>query len=239
VEDESGRGLTGFLSRLGTRRPSGAPGDSAPEERLSAPAIAHPTKALRKFLATLSAHESPVLLDLGPVVGSNLNFFGETLGCKVFIEDLYADLERHLRAGTIAAFPPFLSKRLNVADQSVDGVLAWDLFDYLDVASAQALANELVRVMRVEGALLGFFNASAPRGERSDLHYTKYIVEDEATLRHREYPASRARQRVLQNRDVIKLFEGLRVSDSFLLQSNVRELLFRKPAYLAGARPAE
>jgi hypothetical protein len=238
VEDESGRGLTGFLSRLGTRRPSGTPGEPEHEERPAPPAIAHATKALRKFLGTLSVRESPVLLDLGPVVGSNLTFFGETLGCKVFIEDLYADLERHLRAGTMAAFPQFLSKRLTMDDLSVDGVLAWDLFDYLDAASAQSLANELVRVMRVDGALLGFFNASAPRGERSDLHYTKYVVEDEATLRHREYPASRGRQRVLQNRDVIKLFEGLRVSDSFLLQSNVREILFRKPAYLSGARPA-
>lgn len=238
MEDESGRGLTGFLSRLGTRRPSGAPGAPVEEERPSAPAFSQTTKALRKFLASLATRESPVLLDLGPVVGSNLNFFGETLGCKVFIEDLYADLERHLRAGTLADLPAFLSKRLTMLDASVDGVLAWDLFDYLDAASAQSLANELVRIMRVDGALLGFFNASAPRGERSDLHYTKYIVEDETTLRHREYAASRARQRVLQNRDVIKLFEGLRVSDSFLLQSNVREILFRKPAYLAGARPA-
>jgi hypothetical protein len=209
------------------------------EERLAPAAMAHPTKALRKFLATLSARDAPVLLDLGPVVGSNLNFFGETLGCKVFIEDLYADLERHLRGDRMAELPAFLGKRLTLGEQSVDGILAWDLFDYLDAASAQALANELVRVMRVDGALLGFFNASAPRGERSELHYTKYVVEDEATLRHREYPASRGRQRVLQNRDVIKLFEGLRVSDSFLLQSNVREILFRKPAYLAGARPAQ
>jgi hypothetical protein len=239
VEDESGRGLTGLWSRLGARRPSGPAAEPLQEERPALQAPAHPTKALRKFLATLSTRESPVLLDLGPVVGSNLNFFGESLGCKVFIEDLYADLERHLRAGTVAEFPTFLAKRLSMADGSVDGVLAWDLLDYLDAASAQALANELVRVMRVDAALLGFFSASAPRGERSELHYTKYVVEDEATLRHREYPASRGRQRVLQNRDVIRLFDGLRVSDSFLLQSNVREILFRKPGYLSAARPAQ
>jgi hypothetical protein len=214
-------------------------GEPLHDERSSLPAPAHPTKALRKFLATLSSRESPVLLDLGPVVGSNLNFFGESLGCKVFIEDLYADLERHAAAGTLAEFPAFLSRRLSMPDASVDGVLAWDLLDYLDPASAQALANELVRVLRVDGALLGFFNASAPRGDRAELCYTKYIVEDESTLRHREYPATRGRLRVLQNRDVIRLFDGLRVSDSFLLQSNVREILFRKPGYLSGARPAQ
>ena len=59
-----------------------------------------------------------------------------------------------------------------------------------------------------------------------------FIVADENTLRHREYPASRGRQRVLQNRDIIRMFETLRVSDSFLLQTNLREILFRKPAYL-------
>jgi hypothetical protein len=32
------------------------------------------------------------------------------------------------------------------------------------------------------------------------------------------------------NRDIIRLFPTLRVSDSFLLQNNLREILFRKPA---------
>ena len=54
-----------------------------------------PTKALRKFLATLTSRESPVLMDLGPVVGSNVTFFGERLGCKIILEDLFADLDRY------------------------------------------------------------------------------------------------------------------------------------------------
>jgi hypothetical protein len=48
-------------------------------------------------------------------------------------------------------------------------------------------------------------------------------------LRYRPYPASRGRQASLQNRDIIRLFPNLRVSDSFLLQNNIREILFRKP----------
>jgi hypothetical protein len=241
LPEESSRGLTGFLSRLGSRKslespdPTAAtPADFGPLE--PQPPI-QPTKALRKFLSMLSTRESPVLLDLGPVIGPNLNFFGETLGCKVFIEDLFADLERHLRAGSIAEFPAFLKKRLTQPAGSVDGILAWDLIDYLDLPAAQALAGELARLMRVDAALLGFFNAAPPRGREQTQHYTKYMVVDEQSLRHRWYPASRGRQRVLQNRDIIKLFEGLRVSDSFLLQTNVREILFRKPGYLSQAVP--
>ena len=33
------------------------------------------TKALHKFLTCLTSRESPVLLDLGPVVGSNVSFW--------------------------------------------------------------------------------------------------------------------------------------------------------------------
>ena len=50
-------------------------------------------------------------------------------------------------------------------------------------------------------------------------------------LKHRPYPAARGRQAILLNRDIIRLFAGLRVSDSFLLKNNLREILFRKPAY--------
>ena len=61
----------------------------------------------------------------------------------------------------------------------------------------------------------------------------KYIVVDDVESAAPSYPGRRMRSRVLQNRDIIKLFERLRVSDSFLLQTNIREILFRKPAYLA------
>jgi hypothetical protein len=47
-------------------------------------------------------------------------------------------------------------------------------------------------------------------------------------LRHRSYAAARGRQSIMLNRDILRMFPGLKVSDSFLLQNNLRELLFRK-----------
>lgn len=185
------------------------------------------TKALRKFLTCLTSRESPVLLDLGPVIGSNVSFFGEQLGCKIFVENIYADLDRHVREGKLEALPAFLAKRLSEESATVDGILCWDVFDYLDRPSAQALSDELTRVLRPEGALLGFFGTAQPR----DTRYTKYIIVDEVNLKHRPYPAVRGRQSILLNRDIIRLFSSLRVSDSFLLQNNLREVLFRKPAW--------
>jgi hypothetical protein len=185
------------------------------------------TKALRKFLSCLTtSRESPVLLDLGPVVGSNVSFFGEQLGCKIFVEDIFADIDRHVRDGKLEDLPAFLKKRFTMDDGSVDGILCWDVIDYLDRPAAQELATQLTRVLRPDGALLGFFGTVPPR----DTHYTKFIIVDEVNLKHRPYPALRGRQKILLNRDIIRMFAGLRVSDSFLLQNNLREILFRKPA---------
>lgn len=212
----------GLLDRLAPRKSEA----EAPALPASAGEPVYSTKALRKFLTTLTSHESPVLIDLGPVVGGNVAFFGEQLGCKIFVEDIFADLDRHVRAGTLDVLPDFLKGRFPQADGSVDGVLCWDIIDYMDRAAAQALATELTRVLRPEGALLGFFGTAQAR----DARYTKYVIVDEVNLKHRRYAAARGRQAILLNRDIIRLFHGLRVSDSFLLQNNLREILFRKPA---------
>lgn len=186
-----------------------------------------PTKALKKFLTSLTQRESPVLLDLGPVVGSNVSFFGEQLGCKILVEDIYAEVERHAKQDALDKLPEALAKRFPQDDGAVDGILCWDLVDYLPRAAAQALAAQLTRVLRPDGALLAFFGTIAPTATP---RYTKYIVADEASLIYRATDATRGRQPALVNRDILKLFDGLRVADSFLLQHNVREILFRKPA---------
>ncbi len=222
------RSLSDLFSMFGGRRAA----DPGAVDRVAPPLSQEPehaTKALAKFLKYLQAREGPALIDLGPVVGVNVNFFGEQLGCRIRVEDVFADLDRFSKEGRIADLPAFLEKRFPQAPESVDGILCWDVFDFLDRPAAQALAVALTRLLRPDGALLGFFSTADAREQA----YTKFIVVDETHLRYRKYPSVRARQRALLNRDIIKLFENLRVTDSFLLKNNVREILFRKPAYLA------
>jgi hypothetical protein len=214
----------GLLDRLSALR---SESESSSGRAAVAASPVFPTKALRKFLASLTSREAPTLLDLGPVVGSNVSFFGEQLGCKILVEDIYAELDRHVREDKLDALPEFLKQRFPQADGSVDGILCWDIIDYLGRPASQALASQLNRILRPEGALLALFGTTpvhdAPR-------YTKYTVVDDANLMYRPYAALHGRQAVLVNRDILKLFDGLRVADSFLLQHNVREILFRKPA---------
>ena len=159
------------------------------------------SKALARFLTLLQSRPQPVLLDLGPVVGSNVTFFGEQLGCKIFVENIYKDLERYATSGDVEALPAFLEQRLLHTDGTVDGILCWDLFDYLDRKSATALAGRLTRLLKPEGVLLAFFAANELKPEEPSGHQ-RFVVVDPATLVYRPCESAQRRGRVIPNRDV-------------------------------------
>jgi predicted SAM-dependent methyltransferase len=210
------------LLKWGGKRPERSGSTDVLADRRGEAAI--PSKGLPKFLTALSQRDTPVLLDFGPVIGSNVEFFGDRLGCKLFIEDLLGDIDRHTRGGTLDTLPAAFEKRFRHTDASVDGILCWDVFDYLDKNAAAALARQVIRMLRPGGSVMGFFCSSAV--ERAP--FTKFEIVDGTGLRHRPHQGVGGQKRVLQNRDIIRMFEGLVVSDSFLLKSNTREMLLRR-----------
>ena len=213
------------LFKWGTRNDSSPVAASTPPPAPAAvPDTTSGTKVLPKFLAALSTAPAPVLMDLGPVVGGNISFFGEQLACKFYVEDLYAEIEKQ-RKRTGDPEPLSVAPRDTHAAGSIDGILCWDVFDYLDKQASQALSVQLVSLLKPGGALYGFFGTAA-----ADLsHYTRFFVDSPELLRLRTVPATPTRRNVIVNRDLNKLFEGLIVSESVLLKSSTREILFRKP----------
>jgi hypothetical protein len=186
------------------------------------------TKALARFLSTLGTRPQPVLVDLGPVVGSNVTFFTEQLGCRLVVEDVLTDIDRHVREQTLASLPEFFAHRFAHEDSSVDGILCWDVFDYLDREAACALAEQLTRMLRPKGMLLAFFSTVEPAPDV--FRYTKYLIVDRATLERRSYDASWGKCRPVLSRDIERMFISLSVDEQFLLKAKILEVLFRKPA---------
>ena len=164
-------------------------------------------------------------MDLGPVVGSNVTFFGERLGCKIILEDLFGDLERYPKDSE-TPFAGYLKTRLKHEDGSVDGILCWNFFDYLDLPAANALAAALKKVLKPDGSVLAFFTTVGV----ADARFSKYVIMDEDSVKQRPYSSGGKKQTSFPNRDIIRMFDGLKVAESFLLKTNIREFLFRKPA---------
>ena len=182
------------------------------------------SRTLATFLVFLSSRPGAQVLELGPAIGSNITFLGERFGCKIHVKDLYADLDRHANEAALQRLPEFLEGRFAEFDESIDAVLCWDVFDYLVAASASVLAARVKKLLKPGGALLAFFGAGRP----GEVGYTRFFIEHGTHLRFRSAPGACGRQRMLENREILRLFVGLDLFDSVLLRSGIREVIFRK-----------
>ena len=198
-----------------------------------------PTRALSKFVAALMAREAPTVVDLGPAVGANVTFLGDRLGCKLRIENLLADKETWLPSppedeadeGDDNEDRPERVRALRIPDETVDGVLCWDVFDYLDREGATALASEITRALKPGGVVF-----LCHRAEQCPVDGPVEIeIVDETMLRYRTGAESAPVSRVWQSRDMTRMFDRLTVSDSFLLTSRMREIVLKRSAPVAGA----
>jgi len=217
VSDSPERSLTARLFGW-ARRGDGAGGGG----RDAGPAVV--TKVLGKLLASLAHRDAPVVLDLGPVVGSNVAFLGEQLGCKLRVEDLYADIGRLTREQRVETMPDFLAQRFHHEPESLDAVLCWDVLDYLDKPAAMVLSKQIVTWVKPGGVVLCFFSTAASPAPV----YTRFVIADAEHLHYRTSPAAHGKRTVFHNRDMERLFIGLGVSESFLLLNKTREVLLRK-----------
>jgi hypothetical protein len=213
--------LAELFKRTGRKTDDAAAGSGAAP---AAPETVTTSKVFARFMTTQTPRPSPVLLDLGPVVGANISFFGERLACKIYVEDLFAEIEALQRRGAADTMATALVDRLHHGDDSVDGILCWDLFDFLDRPTGLALAARLVRMLKKGGAVYGLFGTTPILLT----HYTRFIVEGEESLRLRPYPATPVKRTVLLTREINKMFEPLQVVDAMLLKTSTRETLFRK-----------
>jgi hypothetical protein len=188
------------------------------------PSVVWSSVVLPKFLNALSQIQSPVLLDLGPVVGVNVAYFGNRLACKMLIGDLRRDLDAP-GAGPIAETREKMLTRLkSTVTQPIHGVLCWDAFDYLDRQTSQALGTLLTSVLAPGGVVHGIFGATT-----GDLPYrTRYVLHSATSLECQRTPAAPVKRTVLATRDLTTMFSGLTVVESVLLKSQHRESFLRK-----------
>ena len=228
-DGEAGRSLTGWLSRVGASLRGQL---EYAELDHAADGAVHLSKALPRFFASMRSRSAPVLLDLGPVVGENVALLGDLLGCKVHIENVFGSPDRSVRDLRESEAPLDLPTRFPHPDNSVDGVLCWDVLDYLPQKSADAVVADLRRMLKPGGVAMAIFATIRSEFPR----YLKYVMIDEQHLCHRSYPAVHGPERIWSSRGVQLLLAEMEIGESFLLTHRQRETLFHKPLSAASTR---
>ena len=209
--------MAGLFS-WGVRKPEETAAPERPLETTSTSVV------LPRFLGAVAPRASPVILDLGPAVGTNVSFLGERLACKLLIGDLLHEV-RAVKSDSPDDLRVALMARLErTVTSPLDGVLCWDAFDYLNRATAQVVAAFLVQHLQPGGVIHGFFAATAGDIDR----YTRYVIQGPSTLTTRYESVPARRRGVLSTRDLAAMFAGTTVMESVLLKSQRREILLRK-----------
>lgn len=118
-----------------------------------------------------------------------------------------------------------LPTRFSFDDESFDAIVAWDVIDFYDPESARLIAAEVRRVLKPGGLVLSFFHAKRATEPTRPKRYQ--IVEENQFSRQVTSFAPMPRQ-VYQNRDIEKMFTGLRIIEQYYLKNGLREILMEK-----------
>jgi len=211
------------------------PGPAAP---VASPRNVRISNGLKDFLWVLSDVKRGRLLDLGPVWQSTVGFFIER-GFRVSTEDLLrswrdflSNIEEELRAAPVGRengemnpsvlADRFLEGALIYPPESFHAVLAWDIFDYLEVELMQRVVNRLYELLRPGGAVLAIFHS------RPADRFHRYRIVEAQSIELLPAPPLAQHQRIFQNRELLDLFGQFRSSKSFVGRDQLREGLFLK-----------
>jgi hypothetical protein len=174
-------------------------------------------------MAAISKRPKARVLDLGPALGSNVDFFAR-FGCKLYIEDLFsAVVESPVEGDERLDF----ARHLESPDREpIDLVIAWDLFNYLSRKELLALGRELAKLCRPGAmvfALLSYLKQIPAQPLR-------FRIQDEESLLYMPQSGGERPSPRYAPSEVADLFSGFSVDRSFLLRHGYQEYLLLRNA---------
>ncbi|HEY0702193.1 MAG TPA: class I SAM-dependent methyltransferase [Candidatus Acidoferrales bacterium] len=196
------------------------------------------SNGLKEFLWLLDGNSQGRILDLGAVFQTTVMFFIER-GFRLSTEDMMRSWKefliseeesmRSMKIGDEGArvsqgmlAGKFLDSNLQYPEENFHGVLAWDLFDYLDAELLPRVMERLYTILRPGGAVLASFHSKTPE------RFNRYKIVDGQSIELIPSPTLAVHSRIFQNREILDIFGKFRSSKTFVGRDQVREALFLK-----------
>jgi hypothetical protein len=187
-----------------------------------------PSRGLEEFFNHIRDTTGLTILDLGGANQQNVSFItglGHRLYSENFLQilnDTFGpdDTTDQSNPGQIEYF---LKQTLEYEDGHFDGVLIWDVLEYLTPALLNAVVERLHRIVRGKSYMLAFFHADAKL--EAVPHYT-FRIQQVKTLELTQRGLRRPAQ-LHNNRSVEKLFGKFESVKFFLTKEQLREVIIK------------
>jgi 2-polyprenyl-3-methyl-5-hydroxy-6-metoxy-1,4-benzoquinol methylase len=188
-----------------------------------------PTKIIKDFIDGIAKKPDPIVLDVGSVIGSNIEYF-LNFGIKIYMEDLlaaYAKPQYSVLVDDKLTFDEerFFAENLSYKENYFDGLICWDVLDYLDAKFAKKFIAQISAKMKPGSLVLGFFHTHKVTGPDST---HKYRLVNESTLEYLPLERKMEPKKVYPSREINQLFSGYQSQRFYLLKNNLLEVMLRK-----------
>jgi 2-polyprenyl-3-methyl-5-hydroxy-6-metoxy-1,4-benzoquinol methylase len=187
-----------------------------------------PSRGLEEFFTYIRDQSGLTILDLGGATQKNVTFITD-LGHRLYSEDFLQILNDTFGSdGTTDQSNPgridyFLKQTLDYQEGQFDGVLVWDVLEYMAPALLNAVVERLQFVVRPKSYMLAFFHAE---DKLDAVPFYTFRIGAANALEVAQQGMRRPAQ-LFNNRSLEKLFGRFESVKFFLTRERLREVIIK------------
>jgi hypothetical protein len=185
-----------------------------------------PSRGLEQFFTYLRGQAGLSILDLAGASQENINFI-TNLGHRLYSEDLVRSLddvfgsEDQTNPGRI---DQFLRNTMSFEKEQFDGVLVWDVLQYMTPTLLTATLERLRTIVRPQSYLLTYFHSDE---KAQQVPFYSFRIKDQQHLLLAQRGIRKPAQ-IFNNRSLEKLFQQFESVKFFLTREQLREVIVRR-----------
>jgi 2-polyprenyl-3-methyl-5-hydroxy-6-metoxy-1,4-benzoquinol methylase len=212
--------------------PAGSPKVAGPPRSKSSggkpPQVAtRPSRGLEEFFSYIRGQSGLTILDLGGATQQNVSFITD-LGHRIYSENFLQILNETFEGEETGQSNPgridyFLRQALDYPDGHFDGVLIWDVLEYLEPALLTAVVERLRKIVRPRSYMLAFFHSD---NKLEAVPVYTFRIQD-VNLLHITQEGARNPAQLFNNRSLEKLFGSFESVKFFLTRERLREVIVK------------
>jgi Methyltransferase domain len=185
-----------------------------------------PSRGLEQFFAYLRGQAGLSILDLAGASQENINFI-TNLGHKLYSEDFVRSLDDVFGVedqSNASRIDQFLRQTLNFENERFDGVLVWDVLQYMTPTLLAATLERLRTIVRPQSYLLTYFHSDE---KAQQVPFYSFRIKDQQHLLLAQRGLRKPAQ-IFNNRSLEKLFQKFESVKFFLTREQLREVIVRR-----------
>ena len=224
--------LRGARASTGRPAPSDSPNASRafPPRHAGGESVSAPrrSRGLEEFFSYIRDQSGLTILDLGGATQQNVSFItnlGHRLYSESFLQILNETfgMEETVDQSNPGRIEYFLKQSLDYSEGQFDGVLVWDVLEYLAPALLTAVVERLHMIVRPKSYMLAFFHSD---DKLEAVPFYTFRIQDISSLLVTQV-GSRHPAQLFNNRSLEKLFGSFESVKFFLTREQLREVIIK------------